>query len=110
MCPGSDSNRHSLRNTILSRARLPITPPGQTWRRGRELNPRIEVLQTSALPLGYRATLQNYHIQKSIERRVCLLFLLQWLFAQKVRLRFPKIRLEYLFYRFEDLKFFPNQP
>ena len=25
------------------------------WRRGRESNPRIEVLQTSALPLGYPA-------------------------------------------------------
>ena len=27
----------------------------QTWRRGSESNRRIEVLQTSALPLGYRA-------------------------------------------------------
>lgn len=26
-----------------------------TWRRGRESNPRIKVLQTSALPLGYHA-------------------------------------------------------
>ena len=25
------------------------------WRRGGESNPRIKVLQTSALPLGYRA-------------------------------------------------------
>ena len=28
LCPGRDSNPHSLRNSILSRARLPITPPG----------------------------------------------------------------------------------
>ena len=28
---------------------------GADWRRGRESNPRIEVLQTSALPLGYPA-------------------------------------------------------
>ena len=27
----------------------------KNWRRGSELNRRIEVLQTSALPLGYRA-------------------------------------------------------
>ncbi len=27
-CPRSDSNRHSLRNSILSRARLPIPPQG----------------------------------------------------------------------------------
>jgi hypothetical protein len=26
-----------------------------SWRRGRESNPRMEVLQTSALPLGYLA-------------------------------------------------------
>ncbi len=29
--------------------------PGNYWRRGGESNPRIKVLQTSALPLGYRA-------------------------------------------------------
>jgi hypothetical protein len=29
--------------------------PISAWRRGRESNPRIEVLQTSALPLGYPA-------------------------------------------------------
>src|SRR3954471_9418252 len=28
------------------------------WRRGGESNPRVKVLQTSALPLGYRAPLQ----------------------------------------------------
>jgi len=27
----------------------------EAWRRGGESNPRIKVLQTSALPLGYRA-------------------------------------------------------
>ncbi|MEN9636204.1 MAG: hypothetical protein RL077_4608 [Verrucomicrobiota bacterium] len=30
-----------------------------SWRRGSELNRRIEVLQTSALPLGYRALPEN---------------------------------------------------
>ena len=29
------------------------------WRRGAELNRRIKVLQTSALPLGYRAQSDN---------------------------------------------------
>ena len=29
---------------------------GQNWRRGWESNPRIKVLQTSPLPLGYRAS------------------------------------------------------
>ncbi len=28
---------------------------GESWRRGWESNPRIKVLQTSPLPLGYRA-------------------------------------------------------
>lgn len=28
-CPGSDSNRHTLRRGILSPLRLPISPPGQ---------------------------------------------------------------------------------
>ena len=28
---------------------------GEAWRRGPELNRRIELLQSSALPLGYRA-------------------------------------------------------
>jgi hypothetical protein len=30
------------------------------WRRGWESNPRIKVLQTSPLPLGYRASILNY--------------------------------------------------
>src|ERR1700689_4210405 len=49
----------------------PVTPRSQwsiticfittyNWRRGPESNRRIEVLQTSALPLGYRALLFNY--------------------------------------------------
>ena len=29
MCPGGESNSHPFRDTILSRARLPIPPPGQ---------------------------------------------------------------------------------
>jgi hypothetical protein len=40
------------------------------WRRGPELNRRIKVLQTSALPLGYRATLVQFSILDSrIEAR-----------------------------------------
>ena len=35
------------------------------WRRGPELNRRIKVLQTSALPLGYRATLVQFSILDS---------------------------------------------
>jgi hypothetical protein len=30
------------------------------WRRGWESNPRIKVLQTSPLPLGYRASVIQY--------------------------------------------------
>jgi hypothetical protein len=33
--------------------------PSVIWRRGRESNPRIEVLQTPTLPLGYPAALAN---------------------------------------------------
>ena len=29
LCPGRESNPHPLRDTILSRARIPIPPPGQ---------------------------------------------------------------------------------
>ena len=36
-CPWPDSNQHSLRNLILSQARLPIPPQGQAagsyWRK-----------------------------------------------------------------------------
>ena len=45
----------------------------KNWRRGSELNRRIEVLQTSALPLGYRAltwersTLQEKNHRASAE-------------------------------------------
>src|SRR6185437_16114192 len=35
------------------------TNDGFCWRRGWESNPRIKVLQTSPLPLGYRALLQQ---------------------------------------------------
>src|SRR3989344_6842652 len=58
LCPGWDSNPHALRRSILSRLRLPVPPPGQNYkdqRRRWELNPRIRVLQTLALPLGYGA-------------------------------------------------------
>ena len=44
---------------ILSPVCLPIPPLGRPAKRdlrlGWELNPRVKVLQTSALPLGYRA-------------------------------------------------------
>jgi hypothetical protein len=33
---------------------------GFCWRRGWESNPRIKVLQTSPLPLGYRAAIFKY--------------------------------------------------
>src|ERR1700723_2329748 len=33
---------------------------GEEWRRGWESNPRIKVLQTSPLPLGYRASALQY--------------------------------------------------
>src|ERR1700722_500390 len=36
-------------------ARIYFEPDPRNWRRGPESNRRIEVLQTSALPLGYRA-------------------------------------------------------
>ena len=32
-CPWPESNQHSLRNSILSRARLPVPPQGPTGRR-----------------------------------------------------------------------------
>ena len=32
------------------------------WRRGGESNPRVKVLQTSALPLGYRAGVSPYYL------------------------------------------------
>ncbi len=69
-CPGPDSNRHGrLTNRgILSPLCLPIPPPGRgrdslldekrdknKKRPGGESNPRIRVLQTPALPLGYQA-------------------------------------------------------
>src|SRR2546422_10565842 len=38
---------------------------GLKWRRGSESNRRIKVLQTSPLPLGYRALTLNY--QRSLE-------------------------------------------
>src|SRR3989338_5148486 len=53
-CPGWESNPHPFRDTILSRARIPVPPPGQegatnALRSGRGSNPRIAVLQTAAL-------------------------------------------------------------
>ncbi len=53
----SGSNRHSLRNTILSRARLPIPPHRQNMEAATGFEPVVKVLQTSALPLGYAAIL-----------------------------------------------------
>jgi hypothetical protein len=39
---------------ILSPQRIPVPPPRPVWRCERESNPRIEVLQTPALPLRHR--------------------------------------------------------
>lgn len=39
----------------VGRAALPADSTLNCWRRGRESNPPMEVLQTSALPLGYPA-------------------------------------------------------
>ena len=54
-----ESNPHLVRDTILSRARIPLRPsPGYKFkilRRGRDSNPRMMVLQTIALPLRHRA-------------------------------------------------------
>ena len=50
---GEDLNLHSLRNMVLNHARLPFRHP--PWRRRGELNPRIAVLQTAALPLRHYA-------------------------------------------------------
>ena len=59
LCPGRGSNPHPVRDTILSRACIPIPPPGRYfvklkmqgifWRRRPGLNRRITVLQTVAL-------------------------------------------------------------
>ena len=45
------SNRHIERKSRCHHS------PSVNWRRGRESNPRIEVLQTPTLPLGYPAML-----------------------------------------------------
>ena len=47
------SNRHIERKSRCHHS------PSVNWRRGRESNPRIEVLQTPTLPLGYPAVLAN---------------------------------------------------
>lgn len=49
---------------ILSPVRIPVPPPRQglgklLWRCERESNPRIEVLQTPALPLRHRTSCFN---------------------------------------------------
>ena len=84
LCPGWESNPHPFRDTILSRARIPVPPPGHwvtggiarnsryscgvrfsrakhtvfcSWRPRGESNSRIEILQISELPLFYVACL-----------------------------------------------------
>ena len=57
-CPRWESNPHEDKpHNILSVARIPFRHSGifSTLRHGRELHPRIGVLQTPALLLGYRA-------------------------------------------------------
>src|SRR3990167_7367320 len=72
-CPRWESNPHPLRDTILSRARIPIPPLGQiiihfivfsnynpsSERPGWESHPRIFLLQRNALLLGYQALIYN---------------------------------------------------
>lgn len=64
MCPGWGSNPYPFRDTILSRARIPVPPPGQflniLGRRRAESHRRIKILQIFALLLGYYALLFNY--------------------------------------------------
>ena len=44
-----------------AKIRLPLMDSGfRHWRRGTELNRRIELLQSSALPLGYRAESRKF--------------------------------------------------
>ena len=54
---------------ILSLLRLPISPPRQAFslRRGRELNPRMSVLQTEALPLRHHAILPHLLVPQNPE-------------------------------------------
>ncbi len=40
---------------LIESGRKPMKTNWKSWRRGWESNPRIKVLQTSPLPLGYRA-------------------------------------------------------
>src|ERR1700676_4864940 len=74
------------------------------WRRGWESNPRIKVLQTSPLPLGYRASILNYienlhHVSGESAHIYAIV-------ARKVSLPAPRcIRLNSLFDGFFDLGF-----
>src|SRR3989338_253272 len=63
-CRGRESNPHSLRNIILSDARLPISPPRRIptityGRPERDSNPRVSILQIDVLPLHHRASFGN---------------------------------------------------
>ncbi len=56
-------NRRRARCRERKPLRIEGIPPNQGvtgWRRGWESNPRIKVLQTSALPLGYRAGIWGF--------------------------------------------------
>ena len=61
LCLGRGSNPHPVKDTILSRARIPIPPPRHYYffkinlRRRPESNRRMEVLQTTAFPLRHYA-------------------------------------------------------
>src|SRR3989344_429071 len=78
-CPGWGSNPHALRHTILSRARVPVSPPGlpvsglkylvSRVRHGRDSDPRIAVLQTAALPLRHRAVYMPSFVRRGELRR-----------------------------------------
>ncbi len=63
LCPGWESNPYPLRDTILSGARIPVPPPRHYdffVRPEAESNRRIELLQSSALPLGHQVLSRNF--------------------------------------------------
>ena len=54
-CPWPESNQHSLRNSILSRARLPIPPQGLSGHPSKEGSAKPAEYSGRALPVNPRA-------------------------------------------------------
>ena len=76
--------RSNVSDTLTPPHRVSPCPTwDKNWRRGPELNRRIEVLQTSALPLGYRA-LTIYHLL--VASTLTTMFLLFDLFFHPFRM------------------------